>query len=549
MNNNYHNLIDECIKQHKNIILNAERSKLISDCVEKKECIILKTGTLATWTPDDSTGRSPKDTVIVRRPESENSIDWESPNNIPISPDVFEMVFQDAVSLIKNNKDIYVNDRAIGADQNFSLKVKVVTDRALTSLFVDNMFRKIADDADKSCFAGKPFYLMAFPYNKIDTEKYQGLLRTLPNGKTTDKIVLLDFDKRIGIVIGTSYLGTVKKLMFTVMNYYLLFENVLPLHCSANEGKDGRTALILGLSGTGKTTLSADPERVLLGDDEHGWSTEGVANFENGCYAKMININKDKEPEIYDAVLHNDNYLNHGAIIENAMVYPDGSFDFDDGRLTQNSRASYPLKFLKNIKESSVGGHPTTILFLTADACGVLPPISRLDQNQAMLWFLMGYTSKLAGTETSILEPQSTFSRFFGAPFMPGLPQMYTQLLGEKMKKFNTSVFLINTGWYGGKFGVGKRIDLKYTRAMVNAALNGDLDNVDYVYNDLFHVNIPRTCPNVPSSLLIPENNWINKNDYDKVSKALACEFSAAFDKSYGTQNLDTNIVKNCPGK
>jgi phosphoenolpyruvate carboxykinase (ATP) len=333
------------------------------------------------------------------------------------------------------------------------------------------------------------------------------------------------------------------------MNYYLLFENVLPLHCSANESDSGRTALILGLSGTGKTTLSADPQRKLLGDDEHGWSADGVANFENGCYAKMININPQKEPEIYNAVLHNDDYRKHGAIVENAMIYPDGSFNFDDNRLTENSRASYPLSFLSNIKESGMGGHPTTILFLTADANGVLPPISKLDQNQAMLWFLMGYTSKLAGTETSVLEPQSTFSRFFGAPFMPGLPEIYAKMLGDKMKEFNVSVFLINTGWYGGRYGIGKRIDIKYTRAMVNAALNGDLENVDYIYNDLFHVWIPTECPNVPSNILQPENTWINKNEYDKLSKALAKEFSANFDKSYGQNNIDPKIVNNCPGK
>ena len=547
--NNYHSVITDLLSKHKNVLSNLERSNLIKNSVADNECIIAKTGTLATWTHKDSTGRSPEDTFIVKRPESEKFVDWKSSNNRAIESEVFDMIFNDALNFISQHEKMYVNDKVIGADSKYAMPVKVVSDRALTSLFADNMFRKIPNDLNTSCFAEKPFLLIALPYDKLDTEKYNGKLRKLPNGNTSDKVILLDFDARIGIVIGSSYLGSVKKLMFTVMNYYLLFEDVLPLHCSANEGKDGRTALILGLSGTGKTTLSADPERKLLGDDEHGWSKYGIANFENGCYAKMVNINPEKEPEIYDAVLHKDDYLKHGAIIENAMIYPNGTFDFNDTRLTENSRASYPLSFLSNIKESSIGGHPTTILFLTADAFGVLPPISKLDQNQAMLWFLMGYTSKLAGTEISVSEPQTTFSRFFGAPFMPGLPETYAKMLGDKMQEFNVSIFLINTGWSGGKYGVGKRIDLKYTRAMVNAALNGDLENVDYKYNELFHLNIPISCPNVPSNMLLPENTWADKNEFDRISKELAKEFSKNFDKSYGNNNIDPDIIKNCPGK
>lgn len=544
-----HKKVLDIIASRKNIITNADRKTLIGDSVDNNECIVAKSGTLATWSETDSTGRSPKDTVFVKRAQSEMHIDWNSPNNIPISEDTFEMVFQDALEFIKNHEKIYVNDRVVGADSNYAIPVKVITDRALTSLFADNMFRKIPNDIEKSCFFEKPFQLIALPYNKLDSSKYENRLRKLSNGKTTDKIVAIDFDRRIGVVIGSSYLGSVKKLMFTVMNYYLLFEDVLPLHCSANEGKDGRTALILGLSGTGKTTLSADPSRALLGDDEHGWSKDGVANFENGCYAKMININPKKEPDIYNAVLHNDNFLNHGAIVENAMIYPNKEFDFDDERLTPNSRASYPLAFLDNIKESSIGGHPTTILFLTADAYGVIPPISKLDRNQAMLWFLMGYTSKLAGTETGVVEPQSTFSRFFGAPFMPGLPKIYTKMLGDKMDEFNTSVYLINTGWSGGKFGVGKRIDLTYTRAMVEAALNGDLEKSEYVHDNLFHLNIPKSCPGVPSEILFPENTWNNKEEFVKTAKSLAKEFSDSYDKSYGKNDISIEITKNCPGK
>lgn len=544
-----HKKIDEILNECKTLIIGADRKRLIGDSVSNNECMVSKVGNLATWTDPDSTGRSPKDTLFVKRPQSQIYIDWNSPNNLPATESLFEEIFQDAIDKICRQERIYVNNRVIGADSEFALPVKLITSEALTSVFADNMFRPVPNDLEKSVFSDKPFYLIALPFEKLDTIKYEWKLRKLPNGKTTDKVVLMDFDNRIGIIIGSAYLGSVKKAMFTVMNYYLPFENVLPLHCSANEGKDGKTALILGLSGTGKTTLSADPRRALLGDDEHGWSEKGVANFENGCYAKMININPEKEPDIYEAVMHNDYYLNHGVIVENAMIYPDGEFDFDDERLTPNSRASYPLTYLKNIKESSVGGHPSTILFLTADATGVLPPISKLDRNQAMLWFLMGYTSKLAGTETGVVEPQTTFSRFFGAPFMPSLPKVYTKMLGDKMEEHDTYVYLINTGWSGGKFGVGKRIDITATRAMVEAALNGDLKNVEYQYNELFHLNIPKTCPDVDPQILFPENTWTNKDEYQKTAKALAKEFSDHFDKTYGKNDIAPEIKKNCPGK
>lgn len=344
-------------------------------------------------------------------------------------------------------------------------------------------------------------------------------------------------------------MGSIKKTLFTVMNYYLPAEGILPLHCSANEGKNGDSALLLGLSGTGKTTLSADPKRALLGDDEHGWSSSGIANFENGCYAKMIDIDPKKEPEIYKAVMHEDDYLNHGSIVENAMMFPNGEFDYFDDRLTPNSRASYLLDYLSNIKKSSVSGHPKTILFLTADAYGVLPPVSKLTADQAMLWFLMGYTSKLAGTETGVKEPQTTFSRFFGEPFMPRIPNVYASMLGEKIEKFGTQVYLINTGWSGGPYGVGKRIDLNLTREMVNAALSGDLENVEYEENHVFHLNVPKTCPKVPTEILNPRNTWEDKKAYDEKADKLAQAFCKHFDKAYGNQNIKDSVKKQCPGK
>jgi phosphoenolpyruvate carboxykinase (ATP) len=361
--------------------------------------------------------------------------------------------------------------------------------------------------------------------------------------------VAMDFDRRVGIVFGSAYAGSVKKLMFTVMNYMLPGVGILPLHCSANEGPNGDIALLLGLSGTGKTTLSADPRRALLGDDEHGWSDNGIANFENGCYAKLINLRESKEPEIWHAVFHEAHYLKHGTIVENCMMYPWGTFDVDDERYTPNSRASYPLRFLSNIKTPSVGGHPKTILFLTADANGVLPPIAQLTPDQAMLWFLMGYTSKLAGTETGIVDPVSTFSRFFGEPFMPRNPNVYASMLGERMKKHGSQVYLVNTGWSGGPFGVGQRMDIDITRAIVHAALSGDLANVEYEEDTVFHINVPRTCPGVPAEILNPRNTWNDKKAFDLRAAKLASDFATHCDKAYGLKGINPAVMSQCPGK
>ncbi|MFW5804910.1 MAG: phosphoenolpyruvate carboxykinase (ATP) [Bacteroidales bacterium] len=544
-----YNRLTETLEKHPGIYDNISREDIIKASVSNKECLIAQNGCLATWTPPESTGRSPKDTLIVKRPVSQIHIDWNSPNNLPMTEGLFDMVFDDAEKIINKSKSLYITDRVIGASEDFALPVKTVTDHALTALFSDNMFRPVPKNLRKSCFHDKEFTLISLPYHKLDRKRYEWKLRQTKEGRTTNMIVAMDFDRRMGIIIGSAYLGSVKKLMFTIMNYYLPFEKVLPLHCSANVGKDGKSALILGLSGTGKTTLSADPKRALLGDDEHGWSDNGIANFENGCYAKMIDIDPNKEPDIYDAVLHEDDYINHGAIVENAMIYPDGSFNFNDDRLTPNSRASYPLTFLPNIEKSSTADHPSTILFLTADAYGVLPPVSKLDKHQAMLWFLMGYTSKLAGTETGITKPVATFSRFFGQPFMPGLPSVYAQMLGRKMEKFNTNVFLINTGWTGGKYGIGKRIDLNLTRKMVEAALSSKLESVEYKTDELFHLNVPQSVPGVPTVILNPVNTWKDKDDYHMAAKYLAQEFSQAFDEAYGKNNISPEVIKNCPGK
>ncbi len=541
--------INAMVKSHGNVFNNIPRKELIKHAVMNKEAVTSPNGALVTWSPDDSTGRSPQDTMYVKRASVEKNIDWTSANNLACSPELFEMIFEDAVSTLSKKEKLYITDRVIGADSRWAMPTRVVCDKALTQVFADNMFRPVPSDIEKSIFAQEGFTLIVLPADRLDRDKYAGKLRKLGNGKTSNMVILMDLEKRIGIVYGSAYCGSVKKLMFSVMDYYLPEKGILPLHCSANEGKNGDCALLLGLSGTGKTTLSADPNRALLGDDEHGWDDNGVANFEYGCFAKLINLRKDKEPEIWNATFQNKEYTEHGAIIENAMMYPNGTFDLDDGRLTENSRVSFPLSYLSNIKESSVSGHPKTILFLTADANGVLPPIAKLSPDQAMLWFIMGYTSKLAGTETGITEPVSTFSRFFGGPFMPRNPQDYAGMLGEKMKKHGSTVYLVNTGWSGGAYGVGSRMDINLTRALVNAALSGDLNNVEYETDPLFHYGIPKSCKGVDAHILKPINTWADKDAYKARAEKLAGEFSKHFDKAFGNSNIEENIKKACPGK
>ena len=531
------------------VVKNVVREQLIRDAVKRREAMVSAGGALATWTSPESTGRSPQDTLTVQRSESSGTIDWDSPNNIPIDEETFDMVIEDAFSTLAEKRCVYEMDRVIGADPSYALPVKLISDRALTALFADNMFRPVPEDIERSVFADRPFTLLALPYDKLDPVRYEGRLRVDPRiGKTSTMVIAMDLDRRIGVVLGSAYGGSVKKLMFSVMNYLLPGEGILPLHCSANEGPDGDTALLLGLSGTGKTTLSADPRRALLGDDEHGWWDNGIANFENGCYAKLIDLDAEKEPEIFNAIMHEDDVEKHGAIVENAMVYPDGAFDLTDDRLTPNSRGSYPLTYLSNIKPSSIGDHPTTILFLTADANGVLPPISRLTKEQAMLWFLMGYTSKLAGTETGIVEPKTTFSRFFGEPFMPRNPDVYARMLGDRLDVHGTDVYLVNTGWVGGPYGEAERVDIDLTRAMVHAALSGELRDVEYEANELFHVSIPRSCPGVPAGLLDPRESWKDLAAYDARAAKLAAEFAAHFDKAYGEKGIDPEVSAQCPG-
>jgi phosphoenolpyruvate carboxykinase (ATP) len=543
--------LNRLLDGHKGVRRNIPRAQMIREVVAHREAIPAACGALVTWTPPESTGRSPKDTYMVRRPESESTIDWTSANNIAMEPSTFDMLVDDSIAALTAAERVYVTDRVVGADPSYALPVHVVGDFALSALFADNMFRPWSDaTAKRTVFRDRHFTVLVLPYHKLDPKRYEGRLRVDPRlGHTSTLAVAMDFDRRIGVVYGSAYCGSVKKLIFTVMNYMLPGEGILPLHCSANEGPKGDCALLLGLSGTGKTTLSADPSRALLGDDEHGWSDNGIANFEFGCYAKLINLNPEKEPEIHRACFHKDEVENHGAIIENAMMYPDGSFDLHDERFTPNSRGSYPLTYLTNTKASSMSVHPETILFLTADANGVLPPIARLSREQAMLWFLMGYTSKLAGTETGIVDPVSTFSRFFGAPFMPRNPDVYASMLGQRMDRHGTTVYLVNTGWTGGPFGTGRRFDITLTRRMVSAALSGDLATVHYECDPGFKVAVPTSCPGVEdAAVLRPVNTWGDAKAYEERARKLAGEFAASYRKAYGDKGIDAAVARECPG-
>jgi phosphoenolpyruvate carboxykinase (ATP) len=534
-----------------NINRNQPRKDLIKACVDNGEAFVSKNGALATWTRPESTGRSPLDTIIVKRPASEDTIDWTAANNIPLDEKTFDMLVEDAIATLGGADNVYVSDRVVGADAAYALPVTTITNKSLNVLFLDNMFRPVPDGIGKSIFADKPFTLLVCPDDKLDPKRYEGRLRVDPRiDGTSTMVIATDFDRRIGVVYGSAYCGSCKKMLFTVMNYLLPAAGILPIHCSANEGKDGDIALLLGLSGTGKTTLSADASRALLGDDEHGWSDTGTANFENGCYAKLIDLNPKKEPEIFKACFDKRPWQEHGAIIENAMMYPNGTFDLFDDRFTPNSRGSYPLEYLTNIKPDSTGGHPKTILFLTADANGVLPPVSKLTREQAMLWFIMGYTSKLAGTETGVTEPKSAFSRFFGAPFMPRKPDEYADLLGKKLDEHGTQVYLINTGWSGGPYGVGSRMDIMLTRAMCAAAIDGSLKDVEYKQDEIFKVHVPTTCPGVDDpSILLPVNTWDDKNAYRERALKLAADFSTQWDKAYADKDIDPKIAAECPGR
>ncbi len=458
------------------------------------------------------TGRSPKDRFVVRDGITEHTVDWNELNQ-PLDPGYFELISDRVTGYLDSRPELWVRDCSACADPRYRLNIRVVSEQPAIDLFVHNMFLRPAGKELDGFVPG--WQVLVAPGLQLDPEACG-----LRNGNA----VVISFSRRTILVAGTGYTGEIKKAVFYVLNYLLPGEcGVLSMHCSANIGKSGDTALFFGLSGTGKTTLSADPQRKLIGDDEHGWSDDGIFNFEGGCYAKTIDLDPEKEPEIFAAI-------RSGALVENMVfVKNTATLDFHDRSLTENTRVSYPLEFIANARHPAVGPPPRNIFFLTCDAYGVLPPIAQLDAAQAMYQFISGYTAKVAGTETGVTEPRATFSACFGAPFLPLHPGCYAALLGEKMNRHGVRVWLVNTGWTGGSFASGNRIKLSFTRAMVTAALEGKLDGVDTRPDPVFGMAVPLACPGVPAELLFPRDAWTNKDLYDVKASQLAGRFRQNF--------------------
>jgi len=496
---------------------NLSTPALYEEIVKRREGMIVHLGPVVVRT-GHYTGRSPDDKFIVKEPSSEKKIWWGDVNR-PFDPGKFDLLFYRLQAYLQG-KDIFVQDCYAGAHPQHRIPIRVITETAWHNLFSRNMFVQLKDRSQ--LMGHTPEFIVVNVPN----------FRAVPelDGTNSEAFILVNFGKKLILVGGTSYAGEIKKSVFTILNFLLPQEEILSMHCSANVGPNEDVALFFGLSGTGKTTLSADPERRLIGDDEHGWGEEGVFNFEGGCYAKVIRLSREHEPEIYECT------RKFGTILENvAFDIHTRRIDLNDASLTENTRAAYPIPHIPNAIREGIGGHPKNILMLTADAFGVLPPISRLTPEQAMFHFLSGYTAKVAGTERGITEPQATFSACFGAPFMALHPTVYAALLGEKIKRYGVHCWLVNTGWSGGPYGVGKRIHLPYTRAMVKAALNGSLLQTETRHDPVFKLDIPMHCEGVPDEILNPRNTWKDADAYDRMARELAGRFVENFRK-FGDQ-------------
>jgi phosphoenolpyruvate carboxykinase (ATP) len=495
-----------------NVFWNLTPAELTEDTILSGQGVLTDTGALAIET-GEFTGRSPKDRFVVRDSNTENSV-WWGDVNIPVSTEQFDALYNRLKAYLIG-KDVYVRDAYACADDKFRMNIRVTTEFPWSNMFAYNMFLR-PTDAEIDTFDAE-WNIVCAPGFKADPAI---------DGTRQSNFAILNFTRKMIIIGGTGYTGEIKKGIFSVLNYVLPHEkNVLSMHCSANVGEGGDTAIFFGLSGTGKTTLSSDPNRRLIGDDEHGWSDNTVFNFEGGCYAKTIDLSKEKEPQIYDAI-------KFGAILENIGFHEGTSTpDYADGTITENTRVSYPINYIDNIMVPSIGGNPKNIFFLTADAFGVLPPISRLTKEQAMYHFMSGYTAKVAGTEVGITEPTTTFSACFGKAFLPLHPAKYAKLLGEKLEGTDIKVWLINTGWSGGSYGVGSRMKLSYTRSMITAALTGALDNVAFETLPVFDLAFPTACPEVPSEILNPRATWADKAAYDKTASHLAEQFVKNFEQ------------------
>jgi len=498
--------IEELLKKE-HVFKQLSVAELVEHAIRNEEGVLADNGALAVET-GNFTGRSPKDKFIVREASCEADIDWGNVNQ-PMEPERFEQLLQKVLRFMSETDRLYFTEASAGADSRHALPVRILTQYAWHNLFAKQLFlREVLSDA-----AFEPFTVVYAPHFKADPEV---------DGTNSETFIAVSFDHRIVLIGGTEYAGEIKKSIFSVMNYLLPKAGVLSMHCSANVGHEGDVALFFGLSGTGKTTLSADDSRKLIGDDEHGWAKEGVFNIEGGCYAKTVNLSREKEPQIFDAI-------RFGTVLENVILDDDRTPDYDDTSLTENTRAAYPITAIDNIAVPSLAGHPKTIVFLTADAYGVLPPISKLTKEQAMYHFLSGYTSKLAGTERGVTEPEATFSTCFGSPFLPLAPERYATMLGDLIDQHDAKVYLVNTGWTGGAYGTGSRMKLSYTRTMVNAAVNGTLADIPTEEHPIFGLHMPLEVPGVPSELLNPVRVWSDAASYEEQARSLAEKFSKNF--------------------
>ncbi|HEY0272190.1 MAG TPA: phosphoenolpyruvate carboxykinase (ATP) [Chitinophaga sp.] len=486
--------------------------ELVTQTLARQQGVLADSGALSIQT-GAFTGRSPKDKFIVKDAITAETVYWND-FNIPVEPAVFDRLQQKMAHYL-SGKEVWVRDCAACADPQYRINIKVITETPWASLFAYNMFLRPTEEE------------LEYGFTDWTVIQAPGFLADpAVDGTRQGNFAMVNFTKKMILIGGTAYTGEIKKGIFTILNYLLPQErDVLSMHCSANQGKDGHTAIFFGLSGTGKTTLSADPERKLIGDDEHGWTDSGVFNFEGGCYAKTIDLSPEKEPQIFQAI-------REGALLENIVFFPGTrTVDFSDKSITENTRVSYPLHFIDNTLEPSIGQLPKNIFFLTCDAYGVLPPIARLSPEQAMYQFVSGYTARVAGTEAGVTAPKATFSACFGAPFLPLHPAFYAAMLGERMRRQQVNVWLVNTGWTGGAYGVGHRMKLAHTRALISAALAGQLDGIAYKEDPLFGFSMPEACPGVPEHLLDPRNTWPDATAYDQQARALAHLFVENFEK------------------
>jgi phosphoenolpyruvate carboxykinase (ATP) len=508
---NNQDILSGVISNAGSAFINLSTDELVQKAVERNEGIITDAGALAADT-GEFTGRSPKDKFTVCDEKTENTV-WWGDVNFKFEPSKFDALLAKVLKHYEG-KELFVRDAYACAHPSHKLNIKVVTETAYQNLFAKNLFLRPEANENQET----EWLILAAPsFHAVAAE----------DGTRQHNFSIINFTKKIILIGGSGYTGEIKKGIFTVLNYILPQEKgVLSMHCSANIGEDGDTAIFFGLSGTGKTTLSADPKRKLIGDDEHGWDADSVFNFEGGCYAKCIDLTEEKEPQIWHAI-------KHGALVENVRFFPNSTkVNYEDVSVTENTRVAYPIDFIDNIAVPSIGKSPKNIFFLTCDAYGVLPPISKLTVGQAMYHFISGYTSKVAGTEAGITEPQSTFSPCFGQAFLPIHPTKYAKLLGEKLNaNSNINVWLVNTGWSGGGYGVGNRMKLSFTRAMLTAALNGELANVEFTQHPVFGVLMPNDCPNVPAEILHPRNTWADKAAYDTTANSLADKFNKNFTK------------------